>query len=86
MYPESGGVVSTVERAWAEQLVAMAFEAVVKVVDFEHLCDADLLFEVFKESAVHTVLPCNKISGQLEQAFPVSVSRRLYRCAGKGKG
>jgi hypothetical protein len=55
MSSEGGGMVAVVERAWPHQLVAVAFEASAKVVNFEHPPDADPLFEVFEELSIHAV-------------------------------
>jgi hypothetical protein len=44
MNPEGGGVVAAVQRAWADQLLAMASQAARKVVGFKDSADAHLLF------------------------------------------
>jgi len=47
MGPEGGGVVAAVERAWADQVVAVPLKTCAKVVGLKHLVHGDLFFEVF---------------------------------------
>ena len=55
MNSEGGGVVSAMQRARSDQLVAMLFEAAAKAVGFKYPADAHLFFEVFKPLCVHEV-------------------------------
>jgi hypothetical protein len=47
MGPEGGGVVAAVERAWADQVVAVPLKTCAKVVGLKHLVHGHLFFEVF---------------------------------------
>jgi hypothetical protein len=47
MGPEGGGVVAAVERAWADQVVAVPLKTSAKVVGLKHLVHGHLFFEVF---------------------------------------
>jgi hypothetical protein len=66
MNSEGGGVVAAMQRARADQLVAMVFQAAAKAVGFKHLADVHLLFKVFKQLCVHDVCSIRKLSDWLE--------------------
>ena len=55
MNPEGGGVVASVKRARAKQLIPPASQSATKAIGFKHLLDAHLPFKIFQKLCAHAV-------------------------------